>query len=283
MSISTSPAPTTAQTVVIRIVRSALRHWRRLLITTLVGAVLLGAFGFLSARGGSSTSTVFVAPLEASPFSPDPRGQTTTNLETEAQVAKSDEVLGRAAESVGEGVTASHLDQALSVAIPPGAQVLTLTVAGSTALDPKAAVDAIATSYLLVRQERTVESLAERKTAIAASRKIALAQLQRAAARIAATATGSAGRQVAEQELNVASGTLAALAQSEADLAAVATYPGEVLAPGSDPSPRAPLVPTVAGAFLGFLVGLGWALLIDRRTRKARRAEEPLPRVPTSV
>lgn len=279
---TTAASPTTAQVVITRIVRSALRHWRRLLIATLVGAFLLGALAFFSGRSGSSTATVFVAPLEASPFSPDPRGQTTTNLETEAQVANSDEVLGRAAEMV-EGATAGQLGQALNVSIPPGAQVLTLTVAGSPTLDPKAAVDAVATSYLVVRQERTVQSLAERKDAIAASRKLAQQQLQRAAARIANTGVGSAGRQVAEQELNVASGTLAALAQAEADLAAVSTYPGEVLSPGSDASPRAPMLPIVGGAFLGFLVGLGWALLIDRRERRARRAAEPTPRVPTSV
>lgn len=255
----------TTQKIARTALRSAAAHWLRLLVTTLVGALALGAVGFALSRGGSSTATVFVAPLESSPFSPDPRGQTVTNLETEAQVAKSDDVLARAASALGGGVSVEQLTTALAVTVPPGAQVLSLTVQGSDTLDPKTAVDAVANSYLDVRQERAVASIAEQRATINTAQREAKRQLADAAARVADRSPGSPGRQVAEQELNVATGTLAALAQSRATLAGVATYPGEVLAPGTDARARLPILPAAAGAVLGFLIGLVWSLRIDRR------------------
>lgn len=223
----------TAKALTREFVATVAPRWRRFLAWTVIGAVVVGVLVFVLRPPVSSTATVFVSPLEASPFSPDPRGQTLTNLETEAQVAKSDAVLEKAAATLGDGTSAGRLGNALTVSIPPSSQVLELKVAGGAGVDPTAAVDAVAAAYLDVRQESAVNSVNSRAEQIAGAQAEAQKRLARAAKAVSESSDGSAARRVAEQELTIASSELATLGTEQADLAAASTYPGEILNPGT--------------------------------------------------
>ncbi len=142
--------------------KSVAEHWKALLVWTLAGALIVGGAAFVVGSSRSSAATVFISPLEANPFSPDPRGQTLTNLETEAQVAQSDAVLERASQAIGGSPSAGQLGRGLVVSIPADSQVLELDLTTSGATNAKLAVDAVAQAYLDVREERATLAISER-------------------------------------------------------------------------------------------------------------------------
>lgn len=235
---------------------TAEKRWKALLIWMLAGAFIFGAAAFLVGSSRSSAATVFISPLEANPFSPDPRGQTLTNLETEAQVAQSDAVLERASQAIGGSPSASQLGRGLVVSIPAGSQVLELALTTNGATNAKQAVDAVAQAYLDVREERAELAISERQAEIAESQKTAERQLKQAAATISGSAAGSATRTLAEERLALASGELAELGRESATLAATSTYPGEILSPGEESGLGLPFIALILGAVLGLLAGL---------------------------
>lgn len=251
--------------------KSVAEHWKALLVWTLAGALIVGGAAFVVGSSRSSAATVFISPLEANPFSPDPRGQTLTNLETEAQVAQSDAVLERASQAIGGSPSAGQLGRGLVVSIPADSQVLELDLTTSGATNAKLAVDAVAQAYLDVREERATLAISERQAEIAESQKVAQKQLRQAAVAISGSAAGSAARTLAEERLALASSELAELGRESATLAATSTYPGEILSPGEESGFGLPLVALLLGAVLGFLAGL--ATFAWRGRQRALRSD----------
>lgn len=236
--------------------KTAEERWKGLLVWMLAGALIVGGAAFVVGSSRSSAATVFISPLEANPFSPDPRGQALTNLETEAQVAQSDAVLERASQAVGGSPSAGQLGRGLVVSIPAGSQVLELDLTTSGATNAKQAVDAVAQAYLDVREERATLAISERQAEIAESQKAAEKQLRQAAVAISGSAAGSATRTLAEERLALASGELAELGRESAALAATSIYPGEILSPGEESGLGLPLFALLLGAVLGLVAGL---------------------------
>lgn len=248
-----------------RLLRIVARNWRTVMVFALCGGVLGGLSTMLISSNPRSTTTVFVTPLAASPFSPDPRGQTLTDLETEAQVVKSDAVLTLAAEKLGNRLSPAKIDAVTQVGIPVGSQVLAISFTEAPPVAAEAGSDAVAEAFLEVRQERAQQSIQSQLDAIGVAENQTTKELRQAAQKARTSGVGSARRRVAEQQVAVASGTLTSLADQRSTLVAASTSPGEILSPGSASSGSTPLFGAVAGLLIGILLGGIWVVYRDVR------------------
>ncbi|GGO75245.1 hypothetical protein [Nocardioides deserti] len=131
---------------------------RRLAVLLVVACTLLGAgaglwWGLQQQSVHRASAVVLVNPLEGNPFSPDGRGDELVNLETEAQLVRSDtmgDLVGRALDEDSRTLLGD-----LSVSVPPNTQLLEITAEGATADRAGLRAQAFAETYLAFRRTRT--------------------------------------------------------------------------------------------------------------------------------
>ena len=130
----------------------AARHHVALVLVCLVLGTLAGWL-YAGSRPSTYTSTsrVLVNPSVGNPFVPTPnsvRQDQLTSLETEAQVARSQEVLSTVAGTVG--LPLKTLEKGVMVVVPPNTQILDISQAHAPAVAQQVA-NAVATAYLANR------------------------------------------------------------------------------------------------------------------------------------
>lgn len=137
----------------------AVRHH---LVLVLACLVLGGLAGYLYAGRGATTYTssarVLVNPSVGNPFVPTPtavRQDELTSLETEAQVAHSEQVLSTVAGTTG--LPLKTLEKGVQVIVPPNTQILEITYAAHDPAVAQQVANAVATAYLANRASRSNE------------------------------------------------------------------------------------------------------------------------------
>ncbi|MDN4161718.1 hypothetical protein [Nocardioides abyssi] len=143
------------------------RRGRRLAALLVVVCALAGAgaglwWGLQQQSVHHATSVVLVNPLEGNPFSPNGRGDELVNLETEAQLVRSDTMGDLVGRALGEDPTSLLAD--ISVSVPPNTQLLEVSAAGATAEQAALRAQAFTETYLAFRRTRA-ESTSFRRAA----------------------------------------------------------------------------------------------------------------------
>lgn len=221
----------------------------------LVGAVVGLRLGGVHAASAS----VLVAPLNGNPYSPSGNGTALVNLETEAQLVSSSDVVQEVQQKVGSD--SSALLSGLTVTVPSNTQILTIEYSSKSSESSVRVAQAFADSYLDYRVRRAtalVQSQVDQiNTQIASLEK----QQSRLGNRLDDVDQNSGQASVLRAQLESATSQLDQLKVNLADLQSASLDPGQVIAPAALPAP--PAVPLWAiGALAGLLAGVVLGVLL---------------------
>lgn len=257
--------------------RAVRRHLALVVVCVVLGT--LAGLLYASARPTTWTSTarVLVNPSVGNPFVPTPsavRQDELTSLETEAQVARSAEVLDTLA---GQELpqTTAVLARGLQVVVPPNTQILEITYAGSDATLAQRTTELVAEAYLANRARRFDEVNAERIDRLQAQTEGVIDDLRSASA---AAQSGTAAERLFQTQLATAlRNDLVSLRAQRTALETSETPAGAVISPATTPRRPADLVgilAPVAGLLLGLVIGCLLAVLLERLRGVVRTAAE---------
>lgn len=248
------------------------RRMTRLVLVAALVAGLSGAAAVGWARHRQSehvaTAVIMLHPLEGNAYSPGGRGDDLVNLETEAQVLRSDAVARAVLDQLGGEGEPGDLLAAVSVAVPPNTQLLEITARGADDATAVARASAFADVYLRFRRSRTESAVYERTSRLEElvsqredERDAALARLDK----LAATAPE---RELIEQQVQEVVVQISSLRAQLAAAQAVGLDPGQLVTPGQVVSagPWAdPVRSGIVAALLGALLVLSVAVARTRR------------------
>jgi len=232
------------------------------LVALLAGVLAAGAaVAWTVRRQGEhvATATVMLHPLEGNAYSPGGRGDDLVNLETEAQVLRSDAMARAVLDRLGERGEPSALLADVEVTVPPNTQLLQITAHGPDDRAAVARASAFAEGYLQFRRSRTESAVYERSARLEElvhqredERNAALKRLDR----LPQTAPE---RTLIEQQVQEVVVQISSLRTQLAAAQAISLDPGQVVSPGQ-PVARGPWAdPVRAGSAAG---GLAFAVVL---------------------
>ncbi|MDP9864998.1 MULTISPECIES: YveK family protein [Streptosporangium] len=245
------------------------RRWPILLFFLAAGTGCGAALLRLTPPSYTASAQVLVSPTGL----PEQTNQVTSrqreplNLDTEAQIAQSAVVAGKAR------ATLKSTPGPVEVSVPPNTSVLEISY---TAADPRAAAagaDAYARAYLAHRGESATQALDAQLKALLTKLKQVNASLVTVADTLPGLARGTAERTVALQRQNMLSRQISSLTLRYDALKTVAVTPGSVISDAVAPAePTAPSPPLHLGSglMIGLLAGTGAAWLRDRLDTRIR-------------
>ncbi|MEQ6902472.1 Wzz/FepE/Etk N-terminal domain-containing protein [Nocardioides sp. YIM 152588] len=248
---------------------------------------LIGAFALIGLVAGllyalslpaayTSTTRVLINPAVGNPFVPTPsavRQDELTSLETEAQVARSAEVLGPVAERAG--LDLEELGRRVSISVPPNTQILEIVVTMANSAAAQQTAEDVAATYLKNRADRA-ESVNEARLEQVESRiREAVADL-RAASEAALTSTGS-DRAFQAHLATALRNELVNLRSQQTALEDTASTGDSVITPATVATASTNVTTFAApviGLLAGLVVGCLLALVLERSSGKVRSVAE---------
>ncbi|WP_159083543.1 hypothetical protein [Nocardioides terrigena] len=256
----------------------AVRHHVLVVVWCLVNGLLIGWLLASSQQVTyASTAHVLVNPTVGNPFAPAPssvRQDEVTSLETEAQVARSAEVLSDVAADNPQ-LTLRELQRATTISLPPNSQVLEMTYTASDAATAQQLADAWSVAYLANRDRRALEVNAERMARVESQTQDVVDDLRAATA--AAQRGGEAERLFQTELASALRNELVSLRAQRSYLENSEAPAGSVISPASPGSSTAGLTPLVlmlGGAFAGLVLGCLIAVALERFAGVVRSAPE---------
>jgi succinoglycan biosynthesis transport protein ExoP len=251
-------------------------------LAVVIACLALGAFGGW-AYGESSPTTytssarVLVNPSVGNPFAPTPssvRQDELTSLETEAQVARSTQVL-RAVARQGTDLTTSQLERRVQVTVPPNTQILEISYSAADPVVARQVANAVANAYLDNRARRFEEVNAARIKRVETQTLSVVSNLRAASA---ASQVGSPAERSFQSELaDALRNELVSLRAQRSALENSESPAGAVISPATTPATPAALtklVMPVGGALLGLALGCLLAVLLERLRGVVRSRSE---------
>lgn len=231
-----------------------------LVLAALLGGLLGYAATGLLPTGSRATTSVLIHPLEGNPYSPGTQGSDLVNLETEAQVARSDAVVAAVADQLGGQLDRTDLIGHLDVAAGANTQVLEMTYRDPDPATARAVAELFAASYLEHRSTQRDAFLTGRQAAL--DTRIADLTRQLAVRR-------ERGVSNADPEVKALGGQLLNLRLQSATIAAADVSPGQVIV-AAQVAREGIRIPGWSGAAAGAVLGLAAAgALLRRRQRRA--------------
>lgn len=241
------------------------RTWPVILGLTVIGAVLGATAGVAAREPQIATSAILLSPLDGNAFYPSTRGEQLINLNTEAQVLRSDAVAktipGRQDANVED-----LLDQ-VTVVVPVNTQILQISY---TDPDPAVAVrraQAFADSYLAFREARATDSVNSRVEGIKAEVARYQKDLSDLSSRLTRAGAGSPEASLLLTQVQSVSTQVSQLNAQMGDISTTPLYPGQVITPArlqGGSFLNLPLLLTVAGGLAGLALALALALVRSR-------------------
>lgn len=225
----------------------------------------------------SSTAHVLVNPTIGNPFAPAPssvRQDEMTSLETEAQVARSAEVLTGVAEE-NPPLTMRDVQRRATINLPPNTQVLEMTYTARDADLAQQVADSWAVAYLANRDRRSAEVNAERVERVEAQTQTVVENLRAAAA---ATQKGTDAERFFQSQLASAlRNELVSLRAQRSYLDNSEAPAGSIISPASNPAKAGSLTPLlmlVGVSLAGLLLGCLVAAVLEHLRGAVRSASE---------
>lgn len=239
-------------------------------------ATMLGAAGGWFAAGAlppehTAEATILLNPLEGNAFRPGGNGEDLVNLQTEAEVMRSDAMATAVAEAMpGEQEPAALLGK-LEATVVTNTQILQVAFTARSAATAATGAQTFAEEYLLFRSQRAEASLTRQSEVLDQQIAQREEELDTLAAELAAADEGSPQATLLSARLQTVTAQLTQLSASRADLAATTIDPGQIVANATpvDPGPLTPalLLPLAGGLLVGAAAAA--ALWLRHRARLA--------------
>ena len=248
------------------------RRWWVVGLGLLLGLAVAAGYLLFAPRTYQATAKVIVEATDgvADPAAEGARPISNINLDTEAQLVKSQEVGALAKTDLGPDADAYTVEQLLrlvSVTVPPSTTVLNITASAANPDRAQLFAAAFADAYLANREGQARSNLDAQATELRAQRDTLQSEVNSLSQRLAA-ASSTQVRAELTSALNNASSQLSAVSSKIAVVSSQQITPGRVVAqpvrPGKPASPN-PVLSMLSGALLGLLVGLLGAFALDRR------------------
>lgn len=225
------------------------------------------------------TATIMLHPLQGNAYSPGGRGDDLVNLETEAQVLRSDTVARAVLDQLQEGGTPADLLDAVSVVVPPNTQLLQITARGPDDATAVARASAFGDVYLKFRRARTESAVYEQTSRLEELVKQREDERDAAVARLDQLQADAPERALIQQQVQEVVVQIGSLRAQLAAAQAVALDPGQVVTPGQVVGAGVWANPTRVGVVAGVLAALlALGIALVRRTGAApdvvRRLED---------
>jgi succinoglycan biosynthesis transport protein ExoP len=239
------------------LVLDALRHHLWLIVAAALAGLGIGVLAtFVLGSHYTSQASVLVNPLVGNPYSPVGSGDDLANLETEAQLVKSDVVT--AAVSDQTGVPQAKLQSNVHVTVPANTQILQVAYTDPNAVRAQTVAQDYAEAYLGYRADRRNANVEAQVGALEQQIDDTQTNLQAAIQQAHAGGPNSIFARTLRQTL---AGQLTNLRVEVDTLRSSASDPGRVITPSVMPSSPDGLPPLVFG-LAGLLLGLGVAILL---------------------
>jgi len=248
------------------------RRWPIVLLGLLLGTALGASVAAIVPPTYTSTASVVVTPNVPQRADATGRVQGAINVESEAQLVRSHEVLARVRRSLALTGSLGELRNRVAVTAPANTTVMDVIFSARSPRAAQAGARAVARAYLENRRSsgefyvREQTRIVERQ--IASLRR----QVRRQAAIAASRRAGPTARAVAEAQLDSYTAQLSALTTSQTSTPRPARG-GRVIAdavrPDRPSSPRA-LLALAGGLMVGLLLGIAGALARERTDRRLR-------------
>lgn len=258
------------------------RHRATIVAAGLVLGVSFATLGYLAgasrAQDVRAEAVVLVTPLAGNPFSPDGQGEDLVNLQSEAQLVKSDAVATLVARREDSTLTAERLLDGVSVEVPPNTQILTISYTATSAASASERAQAFASEYLRFRQDRAEALVAGQSSGVESQIEEQNRRLRQLVAQRNA-ADSDSSRQVISTRIDAATAQIAALRGQLAQFAVGSIDPGQVVTPASATRVSGGPPLALGGALVGALLGVLAAALAARRwwgPRPVRRPDDLL-------
>ncbi|MCR1783703.1 hypothetical protein KVF89_14270 [Nocardioides carbamazepini] len=259
------------------------RITRLVLVAVLVAGLGAGAaVAWARHRQGEhvATAVIMLHPLEGNAYSPGGRGDDLVNLETEAQVLRSDAVARAVLDQLGVKGAPSDLLTAVSVAIPPNTQLLQITTRGPDDATAVARASAFADVYLRFRRSRTESAVYERTSRLEELVSLREDERDAALARLDELGANAPERELIEQQVQEVVVQISSLRAQLAAAQAVGLDPGQLVTPGQLVA-AGPWADPVRSGLLAALLGV--LLVLSVAVARVRRPALGLGRGPTGL
>ena len=260
------------------------RQWWIVLLLVAMGVGLAVAYTSIAPREYTSMTSVLVTATD--PGEQSAAGSRTSanniNLDTEAQLVTSTEIVTAAAEAIHYAGDPATLPDRVSITVPPNTEILDISYTGETAADAQAGAEAFATAYLDNRRNAAEGALQATRDSLQSRIDDLTGQLEKASANVAGLPAGSAERAFNEAQANSLNNQISSLGTQLNEVGSTIVSPGRVITNASVPqSPSSPrlLIDLAAGALVGLLAGVGLAVLRQRSDRVLRGAADVERRV----
>ncbi|WP_240044622.1 hypothetical protein, partial [Nocardioides albidus] len=243
------------------------RMLRLALVAMLVAAVAASAAVMWARRLQTehvATAVIMVHPLEGNAYSPGGRGDDLVNLETEAQVLRSDAVARTVLDQLGEKGEPSDLLSAVDVTVPPNTQLLQITTRGPDDATAVARASAFADVYLQFRRSRTESAVYERTSRIEELVDLRESERDASVKQLDELDPDAPERELIEQQVQEVVVQISSLRAQLAAAQAVGLDPGQLVTPGQlvGAGPWAdPVRSGIAAGGLGLLLVLSLAVV----------------------
>lgn len=226
----------------------------------------------------TSTTSVLVTPTgTAGQGSTGSRATNSINMDTEAQIITSTEVVRAAAEALGYSGDRRELAGRVTISVPPNTEILDISFAAPTAAEARRGAGAFAAAYLGQRKDDAMSSVRAQQEALHARIADLNARLESLTEATAALPPDSASRAYNQAQASSLNAQLSDLSAQLNALDAVVVRPGEVITEASLPaSPSSPdlMLNLAAGVLGGLLAGVGLAVLRQRSDRYVRQPSD---------
>jgi hypothetical protein len=249
------------------------RRWPSVLAGLAVGLVVAGLVLATAPRRYESSADVLVLPLRTDLTAVSSSGALeTVNLDTEAQIVRSAEVLAVVRAELGGTWTAEQLANDVRVTAPASTTILTLAFPASSPAEAQRGAVAFAHAYLASRTAEGSEIVAGRRRALQANIDALRDELERVAP-AAEFSANPVDRALADARRDVLIRDLNSVTGKYQQLSTTPLNPGRIVHEPTLPDrPESPVPELVgpSGVMAGLLIGLALAGLRDQSDRRVR-------------
>jgi capsular polysaccharide biosynthesis protein len=244
-----------------------------------LGLALAVAAAAIKHHNYTSTAAVAVTPTSPQQDANNANGRTqeVINLDTEAQIVKSDAVAARVRRALHASAPLATIERRASVVVPPNTTVLRISYTAGSPRHAAAGADAFANAYLAVRASLANSVLQSQEAAVRNQMTSVENELKAQASQTGGTTAQGSLRALRYKALAAES---AALAKQLSALSTTVISPGTVISGASAPvgsRSRTALLFVLSGLMIGLLLGAFGAVARDRTDptlREPRQLED---------